>query len=249
MENYPKVFPLHVKPAGAAWPAPARRGTAGQRLRCGALALALAWPALAAAEPAAGEDPLRGGLAAAATTLDRLEAFVREQDARMDAAQPIAGLDRVELEALQAFLDRAARALPPDDAEWADLSTRFQNATRADARLRAALAPDTRLRPDAYAGADAAELKRAAEDAVLAVHPEAVLLRAILAAPNWTDEAPASPQAVAGRRLPAEVAARILSTTKLFLVELRQERAPTGEWGPTQAAPWHAIPMLEENAR
>ncbi len=249
MENSPEVFPLHVKSVGASRAAPACRGTTGRQLRCGALALALAWPALAAAEPAAGEDPLRGGLAAAATTLDRLEAFVREQDARMAAAQPIAGLDRVELEALQAFLGRAAQALPPDDAEWADLSMRFQNATRADARLRAALAPDTRLRPDAYAGADAAELKRAAEDAVLAVHPEAVLRRAILAAPNWTDEAPASPQAVAGRRLPAEVAARILSTTKLFLVELRQERAPTGEWGPPQAAPWHAIPMLEENAR
>jgi len=224
-------------------------GIASWWLRCGALALALVWPALAAAEPAAGEDPLRVELAASATTLDRLEAFVREQDARMDAAQPIAGLDRVELEALQAFLGRAAQALPPDDAEWADLSMRFQNATRADARLRAALAPDTRLRPDAYAGADAAELKRAAEDAVLAVHPEAVLRRTILAAPNWTDEAPASPQAVAGRRLPAEVAARIQANTKLFLVELRQERAPTGEWGPTQAAPWHAIPMLEENAR
>jgi hypothetical protein len=126
---------------------------------------------------------------------------------------------------------------------------RFQNATRADARLRAALAPDTRLRPDAYAGADAAELKRAAEDAVLAVHPEAVLRRAILAAPNWTDEAPGV--AASGRR-PAVAGGSRRADPEHHETVLGGTAAGTradGRVGPAASRALDAIPMLEENAR
>ena len=196
-------------------------------------------------------------LAEADARLAQLEEFVRIQDARMAAAEPVFHPDRGILEDVRARLDRAAGLVRSDDLRLAELRARLEALKKADARLRAALAADTRLRPDAYAGDDAAELKQFAEQVVARAQPGIRLLKTALVSPDWTEESVVewtdTTQTALRRRttrsLTAQVAARLNANTKLYTVDVSQDLLASGAWGPVAGHVMFADPMLEENAK
>lgn len=196
-------------------------------------------------------------LAEADARLAQLEEFVRAQDAHMAAAEPVFHPDRGTLENVQARLDRAAGLVRSDDLRLAELRARLEDLKKADARLRAALAADTRMKPDVYAGADAAELKPFAEQIVARAQPGICLLKTALVSPEWTEESVAewtdAAQTTLRRRttrsLTAQVAARLNANAKLYTVALGRERMADGAWGPVAGRVMFADPMLEENAK
>jgi len=218
--------------------------------------LGMGLPAVAGPSPETYMEEIRRDLAEVEAVLTGLERFVREQDARLVAAEPVSAPDRAALELVQMKLGRAARVAWRGDVRVPELQARLEGAKRADARLRAALAPETRMRPDAYAGGDAEELKAIAGRAVSAAHPDVVLLQTALVSPGWTeeevlgwtDESQTGMETSEFRWLLAEVAGRINANTMLYTVEIRQRRLPGG-WEAPAGSIWHAIPMLEENAR
>ena len=196
-------------------------------------------------------------LAEADARLAQLAEFVRVQDAHMAAAEPVLHPDRGTLESVQTLLDRAAGLVRSDDLRLAELRARLEDLKKADARLRAALAADTRMKPDAYAGADAAELKQFAEQIVAGAQPGICLLKTVLVSPDWTEESVAEwtddDQTVLRRRttrsLTAQVAARLNANAKLYTVDVSRERLADGAWGPAAGRVMFADPMLEENAK
>ena len=196
-------------------------------------------------------------LAEADARLAQLEEFVRIQDARMAAAEPVFHPDRGTLESVRERLDRAAGLVRSDDLRLAELRARLEVLKEADARLRAALAGDTRLGPDVYAGDDAAEMKQFAEQVVVRAQPGICLLKTALVSPEWTEESGAEwadPAQTALRRrttrsLTAQVAARLNANTKLYTVDLGRDLSASGAWGPVAGRVMFADPMLEENAK
>ena len=196
-------------------------------------------------------------LAAVDTQLDQLEQFVREQDAHMAAAEPVLYPERSTLENVQAALDRAAGLVRRDDPRFVELNARLEAMKQADARLRAAHAADTRLRPDAYAGSDAAELKAFAEQVVRRAQPGIVLLKTALVSPDWTEESvvewtdttQTALRHRTTRSVTAQVAARYNANTKLYTLDLSQDRLAGGGWAPTKGHVMFTDPMLEENAK
>lgn len=196
-------------------------------------------------------------LAEAETRLGQLEQFVREQDAHMAAAEPVLYPDRSELENVQTVLDRAAGLVRSDDPRFAALVARLAALKQADARLRAARAADTRLRPDAYAGRDAAELKAFAEQVVARAQPGIRLLKTVLVSADWqeesvvewTDTTQTALRHRTTRSLTAQVAGRLNANTRLYTLDIRQDRLSGGAWGPTQGHVMFTDPMLEENAK
>lgn len=196
-------------------------------------------------------------LAEADTRLGQLEAFVREQDAHMAAAEPILYPERRTLETVQAVLDRAAGLVKTGDSRFSALVARLEAMKQADSRLRAARAADTRLRSDAYAGGDAAALKQFAEQVVTRSQPGIRILKTVLASPDWaeesavewTDTTQTALRYRTTRRVTAQVAGRLNANTKLYTLDISQDRLSSGGWGPSQGHVMFADPMLEENAK
>jgi hypothetical protein len=195
-------------------------------------------------------------LADAEQEVKRLEQFVREQQERMAAAEPLHLLDRDRVRAVEATLQRAARLVRPDDPCLVDVRERLAALKRADSRLRAARAADTQMRPDVYAGADAGALRQVAAQAVLEAAPGIRLLRVALISMDWQQESYAEwadfDQQVLRqhvvRRLVAQVAAQSGAETRRYTVTLRQDRLPSGRWAPVAAKVTFVDPMLAENA-
>ena len=195
-------------------------------------------------------------LAEADSVLAGLEQFVREQDAHMAVAEPVFYPDRSTLERAQAILDRASGLAKTGDPRLAGLCSRLETLKKADARLRAARAADTRLRPDAYAGGDAATLKQFAEQVVSRAAPGIVLLKTAIVSPDWTEESvvewtdttQTALRHRTTRSVTAQVAGRVNAETRLYAVDVGQDRLSNGAWGPTAGHVMFADPMLEENA-
>ena len=196
-------------------------------------------------------------LAEAAARIGELERFVREQDAKIAAAEPALFPERSALEHAQAVLDRARGLVGRDDPRMTALVSRLDALRRADVRLRAARAADTRMRPDAYAGGDAEALKRFAEQVVSRAQPGVRLLRTALVSPDWTEESAiewtdttrTALRHRTTRRMTAQVAGRLNATTRLFTVDVSQDRLSGGAWGPTAGHVMFTDPMLEENVK
>ena len=124
-----------------------------------------------------------------------------------------------------------------------------------DGRLRAALAADTRMRADAYAGGDAAELKSFAEQVVAGAQPGIVLLKTAIVSPDWTEESvvewtdttQTALRHRTTRSVTVQVAGRLHANTLLFTVDVSQDRLSSGGWGPTAGHVMFTDPMLAEN--
>ena len=196
-------------------------------------------------------------LAEAETRLGDLEHFIHVQDAHMAAAKPVQYPDRRALENVQAMLDRAADLVKSDDSRLTEGCARFMVVKKADARLRAALATDTRIQSDVYAGSDAAELKLFSEQLVAQVQPGLILLKTVLVSPHWKEEnrkewadpAQTVLQNRTMRSLTAQVAGRVNAETRLYTVALTQDRLSAGTWGPTRGRVLFTDPMLGENVK
>lgn len=196
-------------------------------------------------------------LAAADARIGDLEQFVREQDAKIAAAEPALFPERSTLEQAQAVLDRAGGLVKSDDPRMTALVSRLDAMKKADVRLRAARAADTRLRPDAYAGGDAEALKRFAEQVVARAQPGIRLLKTVLVSPDWTEESAVewtdTTQTAlrhrTTRRMTAQVAGRLNANTRLYTLDVSQDRLSSGSWGPTAGHVMFTDPMLEENVK
>jgi hypothetical protein len=196
-------------------------------------------------------------LAGADSAIQGLEEFVREQEVHMAAAEPVLFPDRFSLESAQGILDRAARLAKNDDPRLTGLRLRMEALKKADSRLRAARAADTRLRPDAYAGSDAAELKQFAEQVVSHAQPGIRLLKTAMVSPDWTEESvvewtdttQTALRQRTTRSLTAQVAGRVNAETRLYTVYLGQDRLSNGAWGPTAGHVMFTDPMLGENVK
>ena len=196
-------------------------------------------------------------LGEADTQIGYLEQFVRDQDAKMQAGEPVLYPDRYSLERIQAILDRAAGLVKPGDPRLASAQARYEALKAADARLRAARAADTRLRPDAYAGGDAADLKRLAEQIVSRAAPGIRILKTAVVSADWqqesvvewTDTTQTALRHRTTRSVTAEVAARLNANTKLYTLDLSQDLQAGGGWGPLQGHVMFSDPMLEENVK
>jgi hypothetical protein len=194
-------------------------------------------------------------LAAADSALAGLEQFVREQDAHMAAAEPVLYPDRGALENTQTILDRASGLAKTGDSRLAGLRSRMNALKKADARLRAARATDTRMRPEAYAGDDAEALKQFAEQVVSRAQPDIRLLKTAIVSPDWTEESAVewtdTTQTALRHRttrsVTAQVAGRVNAETRLYTVDVGQDRLSDGAWGPTHGQVMFVDPMLEEN--
>ncbi len=195
-------------------------------------------------------------LAEADRRLNDMETFCQAQEAKMGHGETILFLDRFQMEQAQNVVDRAA-GLSKDTARIDALRNRLQALTQADSRLRAARAADTRLRPDAYTGNDAAELKKAAEDVVAKAAPGCRRLKTILATPDWriesvvewTDSTRTALRHRTTRSVVAECAARVNADTRLYTIHLSQDRQPDGRWGAIQGHVMFTDPMLEANVK
>ena len=196
-------------------------------------------------------------LADADVTVGRMERFVAEQNLRLARAQPIDLLDRNKLDTLDATLARAARLVRSDDPCLTDLRTRLVALKRHDARLRAARAADTLMRPNAYAGDDAVLLSQMANRAVLEHQKGIRILRTSLISPAWRTESYAEwadfRQSVLQQRvvrtMTAHVAAQYNAETRLYTVELRQDQLPSGMWGRVVGQVKFVDPMLLSNVK
>lgn len=185
----------------------------------------------------------------------QLEQFVQEQDARMAVAEPVLYPSRDALEQVQTILERAAGLAKTDDPRLADLQARLEWLKKADARLRAALAADTRLRADAYAGGDVTELKQFAEQVVTRAQPGILLLKTVIVSPDWTEESAVEWTDTTQtelrhrttRSVTVQVAGRLHANTLLFTVDVSQDRLSSGGWGPTAGHVMFTDPMLAEN--
>lgn len=195
-------------------------------------------------------------LAEADRQLNEMEAFCRTQEAKVGQGETILFLDRFQMEQAQNVVDRAA-GLSKDTAKIDALRARLKAVAQADVRLRAARAADTRLRPDAYGGNDAAELKKAAEDIVAKAAPGCRRLKTIIATPDWrmesvvewTDSTRTALRHRTTRSVVAECAARVNADTRLYTIHLSQDRQPDGHWGPIQGHVMFTDPMLEANVK
>ena len=196
-------------------------------------------------------------LAEAERRIGGLEAFVRAQDDLSEKWEVGLYPDRLELEQARDVLARATRLLKRGDPRQAALAERLEALNRADARLRAARAGETRMRPDAYAGADAAELKAFAGQVVARAAPGVALLRTVLVSPDWVEESVVEwadePSAELRHRttrcVMAEVAGRLGANTKLYTVALDQDLLAGGGWGATGGRVLFVDPMWEENVK
>jgi hypothetical protein len=196
-------------------------------------------------------------LAAAKVAIASLEQFVRDQDAQMAAGKPILCPDRGAIENAMKMLDRASGLAKNGDPRLAGLHARMKALKTADARLRAARAGDTHVRPDVYAHSDAEALKQFAEQVVLRAQPGLNLLQTVIASPDWTEEnaiewADTTQTALRSRttrRVTVQVAARFNAETRLYTVEISQDRLAPGTWGAIDGLVIFVDPMWEENAR
>jgi hypothetical protein len=212
--------------------------------------LACGRSAMAGPQEEAYLEGVRRDLAEVDAALAGMEQFVRGQNAQMEVAKPVAALDREALERVQVLLDGAGVVSRQDDNPWWELKTRFDWVKSADARLRSALTLETHMRPDAYAGEDAAELKAMAEKTVASAEPDVQVLKTVLVSSAWVQGETAQWEDGEHktltrhpvRRLVAEVAGRINANTKLYIVGFRQES------GAPLAEVWSQVPMLEEHA-
>ena len=186
-----------------------------------------------------------------------LEEFVRNQDAKSAAGESTLFFDRNSLEEIQTILDRAGRLAKPDDPRLVAGRDRIAALKTADARLRAARAADTRMRPDAYAGGDAADLKRLAEQIVARAQPGIRILKTAVVSPDWqqesvvewTDTTQTALRHRTTRSVTAEVAGRLNANTQMYTLDLSQDLLAGGGWSPPTGHVMFSDPMLEENAQ
>lgn len=194
-------------------------------------------------------------LVEAQQALQAFEQFVRVQNERMAAAEPIELLDRDQLRQVEAAVVRAARLVRAEDPCLVDVRQRLVLIKRHDARLRAARAADTLMRADVYVGADAVALKQVAGRAAMEHQPGLRVLRVSLVSPDWRSESVVEwadfdqtvLQPRVERTLTAHVAAQVNAETRRYTIALRQSQLPSGLWGPVSGRVKFVDPMLLEN--
>jgi len=187
--------------------------------------------------------------------IGRLEQFIREQDVNMASKETFLFPERDQIGNAQEIVDRAAGLLKTGDQRINAMNRRIENLKRADARLRAARIAETRMAPDAYAGADAAELKKSAGQFVLRAQPGARVLKTAIISPDWkqesalewTDTTQTALRHRTTRSLTAQVAGKRNADTLLYTVAVSQDLQAGGGWGPTYGHIMFTDPILEAN--
>lgn len=187
--------------------------------------------------------------------IGHLEQFIREQDVRMASKETFLFPERDQIGNAQVIVNRAAGLLKAGDQRINALNSRIDSLKRADARLRAARIAETRMRPDAYTGGDAADLKKSAEQFVLRAQPGARVLKSALISPEWkqesvlewTDTTQTALRHRTTRSLTAQVAGKRNADTLLYTVDVSQDLQAGGGWGPTYGHVMFTDPILETN--
>ena len=196
-------------------------------------------------------------VASADQDLRHMEQFTREQEAKLAAKETFLFMDRSQFTRAQEVVDRAAGLMPTGDGRVAGLRQRLAALKQADARLRAARVADTKMRPEAYTGGDAAALRQAAEQVVLKAHPGVRMLRSAVvnaewvqeSVIEWTDTTQTALRHRTTRSLTAQVAVKKNADTLLHTVYLAQDLQAEKTWGPTYGHIMFTDPMLEANVR
>ncbi|MBP7829180.1 MAG: hypothetical protein KA248_04610 [Kiritimatiellae bacterium] len=189
--------------------------------------------------------------------IGHLEQFIREQDTRMAAKEAFLFPERDLIGNAQSIVDRAAGLMKTGDQRINALNRRIEGLKRADARLRAARVAETRMAPDAYAGGDAAALKKSAEQFVLRAQPGARVLKTAIISPDWkqesvlewTDTTQTALRHRTTRSLAAQVAGKRNADTLLYTVDVSQDLQAGGGWGPTYGHVMFTDPILEANVQ
>lgn len=196
-------------------------------------------------------------LRSADVKIQEMERFIREQESKMAAKESFLFMERDQIGNAQAIADRASGLLKAGDQRINALNRRIDNLKRADARLRAARIAETRMAPDAYAGDDAAGLKKSAEQFVLRAQPGVRVLKTAIISPawkqesviEWTDTTQTALRHRTTRSLTAQVAGKRNADALLYTVDVSQDLQAGGGWGPTYGHVMFTDPILEANVQ
>lgn len=178
---------------------------------------------------------------------------VDDAAARVDKAEYLASGILPELrqaaEGVRIYLRR-------DDPRPDGLLQKLDGVGKIDATLRAARVAETRMKPDAYRGAELEELRTKAAEFFHRDHPEAQVLRVTVISPDWkeesvveyTDTTRTALRHRVTRGVTAQVAAHAgAEGTFVHTLFLSADRRADGSWQPLKGHVMYRDPMLAEN--
>lgn len=189
------------------------------------------------------------------TQLAQMEAFIGEQEKNASGGGTVLWVDAERLADVGRKADLVAALVGGNDPRTMALRARIRGVEDRNTALRKARVQQTRVRPDQYAGSDAAELKRLANDVVMKDVPRTRILRTTLprqdwreeSVVEWTDTTRTAWRHRITRELVAEVVGQEGSTANIYTVFLAKDRRADGSWSPVRAHLVYTDEILPEN--
>lgn len=189
--------------------------------------------------------------------IDYLIGRMDEESKKIGTNQLPILMDKISFENARRPLDRAANLMGSDNERIIAVEKKYSEMLTKDAALRKARIADTRMIADKYSGSDAADLKKKAQEIVLAKYASAKALRTTLinddwreeSVVEWTDTTKSALQHRVTRYMAGQVAAKIGDETKIYTVHVAKDRRTDGSWGALKGHIMFEDPILEENVK
>ncbi len=187
--------------------------------------------------------------------IDHADQFVKEQARKASARETVLLLQKDQLSRIRERLDAAAGLTAAGDPGLAAARARLAAIEKADGELRRQRVAETRMRPDAFGGRDAAAVRKQAEAVVRAAFPDAKVLRTTVPGADWkeesvieyTDTTQSALRHRITRSVTAQVAATVGGETRLLTLDVSQDRQSAGGWGALKGHVMFNDAMLAEN--
>ena len=189
----------------------------------------------------------------ARTQLDWGKKFIEENMPKAKKGEDFHLLGRDVLARIQSSIDSAAVFLPADDEGLSAARSDMETLTKEADALRELRVEKIRMLPDRFSGPDEAEIRAAAEEAVLKEHPETSLLRMNIISAEWKNDwrfqegADRIVRLVMTRQVSVQAAVKKGDDVLLLTVGVYSRSLPDWSWGPLKGYVMFTDKMLEEN--
>ncbi len=195
------------------------------------------------------------GLRAVADGIADARKSQEEQKAKRARGETVLPLQKDILPDLRGRLARMDVFLPPNSPDAAALRAEIEAIEKVDAEYRRQRIADTRMRPDAYTGADKTALVTLARQITEQSMPNAKALRVSIVWPEWkeesgyeyTDTTRTAIRHRVTRFVVVEVAAKGTAGTALHTLHIEKDRHADGSWSVPRGHVMHTDAMLDEN--
>ena len=189
----------------------------------------------------------------ARTQLDWGKKFIEENVPKAQKGEDFNLLGRDVLARIQSSIDSAAVFLPAEDEGLSAARSDMETLTKEADALRELRVEKIRMLPDRFSGPDEAEIRAAAEEAVVKEHPGTSLLRMNIISAEWKNDwrfqegADRIVRLVMTRQVSVQAAVKKGSDVLLLTVGVYSRSLPDWSWGPLKGYVMFTDKMLEEN--